>query len=52
MMGEYITFAILARKKERTRNLILSNSVCNITSVKFDLGSCVPVMSSIVSIYT
>lgn len=46
------TFAILALKKDRTRNLNLSSSVCNITSVKLTLGSIVPVISSMVSIYT
>lgn len=45
------TLAILVLKNDRTRNLNLSNSVCNMTRVKFDFGSMVPVMSSIVSIY-
>lgn len=45
------TFDILALKKERTRNLNRSSSVCRMTRVKLDLGSAVPVMSSIVSIY-
>lgn len=45
------TFAIRARRKERMRNLNLSSSVCKMTRVKFDLGSIVPIMSSIVSIY-
>ena len=46
------TLAILVLKNERTRNLNLSSSVCNMTRVKFDFGSMVPVISSIVSIYT
>ncbi len=33
-------------------NLNRSSSVCSMTKVKFDLGSSVPVMSSMVSIYT
>lgn len=52
MLGGRRTFAILARKKERTRNLNRSSSVCRMTSVKFDFGSIVPVISSMVSIYT
>ena len=46
------TFAIRARRKLRTRNLNLSSSVWRTTSVKLDFGSMVPVISSIVSIYT
>lgn len=45
------TLAIRVRKYDRTRNLKRSSSVCNMTSVKLDLGSMVPVISSIVSIY-
>lgn len=49
--GEECTFAILARRKERMRNLNLSSSVCVIMRLKFAEGSIVPVMSSTVSIY-
>lgn len=45
------TFAIRALRKERMRNLNRSSSVCNMTRVKLDFGSRVPVMSSILSIY-
>lgn len=45
------TFAILALKKLRTRNLNRSSSVCTTTRVKLALGSMVPVSSSMVSIY-
>lgn len=44
------TFAILARRKERMRNLNLSSSVCVMMRLKFADGSMVPVMSSTVSI--
>lgn len=50
-MGKERTFAILARRKERMRNLNLSSSVCVIMRLKFAEGSIVPVMSSTVSIY-
>ena len=45
------TFAILARKKDRIRNLNRSSSVCMMMRLKFADGSMVPVMSSTVSIY-
>lgn len=45
------TFAILALKKLLSKNFTLSSSVCNMTSLKFDDGSNLPVMSSIVSIW-
>ena len=50
-LGKERTFAILARRKERMRNLNLSSSVCVIMRLKFAEGSIVPVMSSTVSIY-
>jgi len=52
-VGERIrcTFAILARRYERSRNLNRSSSVCITTSVKFDDGSIVPVISSTREIY-
>jgi hypothetical protein len=45
------TFPILARRKDRMRNLNLSSSVCMMMRLKFAEGSMVPVMSSTVSIY-
>lgn len=45
------TFDILARRKERRRNLNRSSSVWVIMRLKFAEGSIVPVMSSTVSIY-
>ena len=50
--GHGLALAILALKNERTRNLNRSSSVCSTTSAKLDFGSSVPVISSIVSIYT
>ena len=44
------TFAILARRKERTRNLKRSSSVWRIIRRKLVLGSMFPVCSSIISI--
>lgn len=48
---ERSTFAILARRNDRMRNLNLSSSVCVMMRLKFADGSIVPVMSSTVSIY-
>lgn len=45
------TFAMRDRRNERIRNLKRSSSVWSMTRVKLDLGSMVPVMSSMVSIY-
>jgi hypothetical protein len=44
------TFPILARRKERMRNLKRSSSVCVMMRLKFAEGSMVPVMSSTFSI--
>jgi hypothetical protein len=44
------TFPILARRKDRMRNLKRSSSVCVMMRLKFAEGSMVPVMSSTVSI--
>ena len=44
------TFAILARRKDRTRNLNLSSSVWMIMRRKLALGSVLPVCSSTSSI--
>lgn len=46
------TFAILARKRERTRNLNLSSSVCMMTSLKLADGSAVAFIFSMASILT
>lgn len=49
--GRESTFAILARRKDRIRNLNRSSSVWIMMRLKFADGSIVPVMSSTVSIY-
>lgn len=45
------TFAMRARKRERTRNLNRSSSVCTMTSLKFADGSAVAFIISIASIF-
>lgn len=45
-----LTFDILALKNDLSKNFTLSSSVCRITSLKFDVGSMAPVISSMTSI--
>ena len=50
LISERITLAMRARRKERTRNLKRSSSVCMMIRRKLILGSMFPVCSSTISI--